>query len=207
MCPEHWRRSHKILKLVTSCWYTLLFLNLFALRFNSFSLKTAVDSPPPQSVRWNDMIRFKGIVPKHSICCWMAIVDELKTKCLLSARNILTDTCILCNHGPETISHLFIDCNYSCQDWDSVSSKFRITRQRSNFIVEQISFFLNSCNQSRQARQGKATSLLSSFASLHLFRQFGRKETTESLEASKSLGKAPLTVQSTRFILEHLTWT
>lgn len=36
--------------------------------------------------------------------------------------------CVLCSQHEETINHLFFDCHYSRQIWESILNRFQIQR-------------------------------------------------------------------------------
>lgn len=72
-------------------------------------------------------IWFISRVGKHFISAWMAILNGLKTKDVLSHRNVHTDSlCALCCREPETLDHLFSSCSWSSQIWSCILSKFKI---------------------------------------------------------------------------------
>lgn len=53
-----------------------------------FSLKSATPNNIPVSYSWSYTVWFKGRIPQHSVCAWLAIRDGLKTRALLRSRNV-----------------------------------------------------------------------------------------------------------------------
>lgn len=71
-----------------------------------FSMQSAVESMNNQQpfTIWSEVLCFKGMIPKHSICLWMALQNELKTRMLLSSKLLIliNDTsCTLCHSNIE----------------------------------------------------------------------------------------------------------
>ncbi|KAL0914301.1 hypothetical protein M5K25_014637 [Dendrobium thyrsiflorum] len=59
------------------------------------------------------LIMWKSVL-RYSVFGWLALVGGLKTAVELSRRNIQVDMdCVFCHNAPESISHLFFDCNFS----------------------------------------------------------------------------------------------
>ncbi|KAJ9536707.1 hypothetical protein OSB04_un000092 [Centaurea solstitialis] len=77
-----------------------------------------------QIMPWHDLCWFKGNIPKHSFCLWLAIQDRLPTqdrmrRWLPDDSNLL---CSLCNQQMDSRDHLFFQCNYSNMVWNAVRS-------------------------------------------------------------------------------------
>ncbi|XP_021724873.1 uncharacterized protein LOC110692182 [Chenopodium quinoa] len=67
-----------------------------------------------QEVAWTGWMWNAFNVPKHSFIAWIAIHDRLRLKSRLYKSGICdNDKCLLCDVHPETIQHLFFECNYS----------------------------------------------------------------------------------------------
>lgn len=62
---------------------------------------------------------FKGRINKHSMYCWMALQNGLKTRDLLVSRNIISSSyCIFCRNCHERSFRLFAECPFSLMIWD-----------------------------------------------------------------------------------------
>ncbi|KAL0906259.1 hypothetical protein M5K25_024737 [Dendrobium thyrsiflorum] len=63
---------------------------------------------------WAKSVWHRKSVLRFSVFGWLALVGGLKTSVELSRRNIQVDLdCVFCHNAPESISHLFFDCNFS----------------------------------------------------------------------------------------------
>ncbi|XP_022007436.1 uncharacterized protein LOC110906641 [Helianthus annuus] len=77
-------------------------------------------------VDWFNMVWFKQCIPRHSFNLWLVIRNKLKTQDRLtiweagSATNLNLMCCPLCNHGKDSRDHLFFECFYSSEVWNSI---------------------------------------------------------------------------------------
>nr|XP_009601179.1 uncharacterized protein LOC104096501 [Nicotiana tomentosiformis] len=63
---------------------------------------------------WSRWVWSKGNVPKHSFICWLAGHGQLLTRVRLQKMGVTQDTmCAICDNAPETIEHLFFECQFS----------------------------------------------------------------------------------------------
>lgn len=63
---------------------------------------------------WSRWIWCKGILPKHSFICWLAMHGRLLTKERLHRIGICQDdNCQLCGDAPETVVHIYFECTFS----------------------------------------------------------------------------------------------
>ncbi|XP_019267173.1 PREDICTED: uncharacterized protein LOC109244525 [Nicotiana attenuata] len=63
---------------------------------------------------WSRWVWSKGNVPKHSFICWLAGHGRLLTRVRLQKMGVTQDTmCTISDNAPETIEHLFFDCQFS----------------------------------------------------------------------------------------------
>ncbi|XP_028554340.1 uncharacterized protein LOC110105262 [Dendrobium catenatum] len=63
---------------------------------------------------WFEFIWFKKKILKHSVYAWLALVGGLRTADALRLRNIsISEDCLLCFHGQESVNHLFFECPLS----------------------------------------------------------------------------------------------
>jgi hypothetical protein len=64
-------------------------------------------------------------IPRIKFYAWLILVDRLNTKTMLRRRhiNIQDDAlCMLCDIGlEEDIDHLFFDCPFAAQRWNSIN--------------------------------------------------------------------------------------
>ncbi|XP_074321467.1 uncharacterized protein LOC141658052 [Silene latifolia] len=67
-------------------------------------------------VDWCSLVWNSWNIPKHSIITWLIIQEGLNTKAKLFQSGFCEDTlCLICGEQPETITHLFYECHYSCR--------------------------------------------------------------------------------------------
>ncbi|XP_020672051.1 uncharacterized protein LOC110092048 [Dendrobium catenatum] len=67
-----------------------------------------------QDSPWENLVWHKNYSLKHSVYVWLALVGGLKTHDALRLRNIVVpELCSLCNNHPESVNHLFFECDYS----------------------------------------------------------------------------------------------
>ncbi|XP_074292053.1 uncharacterized protein LOC141618891 [Silene latifolia] len=77
---------------------------------------------PP--VQWYEDVWDSWCVPKHAFIGWLIKREALNTRLKLKHIGVcITDSCVLCEGGPESHDHLFQDCPYSVrviaciEDW------------------------------------------------------------------------------------------
>ncbi|KAL0920981.1 hypothetical protein M5K25_008004 [Dendrobium thyrsiflorum] len=101
--------------------------------FSVYLLEFHKGDPP---VYWFKLVWHKHFALKYSIYTWLALNRGLKTADILSKRNILIEnTCPLCFAQPESIEHLFFECDYAffCfNKVDTSSGEFPFTAQTSS---------------------------------------------------------------------------
>lgn len=74
--------------------------------------------PQREKVPWRNLICNNAATPKSTFILWMALQNRLATADRLSSWHISCNpTCGLCNNAPETLAHLFFECNYSSEIW------------------------------------------------------------------------------------------
>ncbi|XP_038996241.1 uncharacterized protein LOC120120779 [Hibiscus syriacus] len=70
---------------------------------------------------WHKLIWFPAHIPKFSLFSWMVILDRLPTKDRLARFGLIVDhACGLCGTGLESRDHLFVDCSYAKDVWNSI---------------------------------------------------------------------------------------
>ncbi|GJZ84294.1 hypothetical protein Tco_0649633 [Tanacetum coccineum] len=82
--------------------------------------------PRSEVVNWYDVVWFTHCIPRHAFHMWLVAKRRLKTQDLLRHWDvngeILSFQCPLCDGQPDSHEHLFFDCTFSKQVWDSVKS-------------------------------------------------------------------------------------
>lgn len=74
-----------------------------------------------EKVAWKRLICNNKASPKSVFILWLAIQNRLATKDRLLSWNIPVDgTCCLCQQELETTSHIFFDCSFSKEIWETV---------------------------------------------------------------------------------------
>lgn len=98
-------------------------------------------------VDWSHLVWFPAHIPKCSVISWVAILGRLSTEVRLVLFGIKpTSCCSLCN-GSESHDHLFFNCPFSCQVWNSISANLNVSwapQSWSNWILMSSSFRGNS---------------------------------------------------------------
>ncbi|KAJ9538957.1 hypothetical protein OSB04_031690 [Centaurea solstitialis] len=76
-------------------------------------------------VQWAGSVWFKGHIPKHSFCMWVACLHRLPTQDRLATwKHDPPDLmCSLCGLMPDSHNHLFFECTYARQVWIQVLHK------------------------------------------------------------------------------------
>lgn len=70
--------------------------------------------PHGQSVGWFKAVWFKGIIPKHSLLCWVTARNRMHTRDRLMSWGLpVSPRCLLCDVEDETRQHIFFDCPFS----------------------------------------------------------------------------------------------
>ncbi|KAL4575833.1 hypothetical protein LXL04_011920 [Taraxacum kok-saghyz] len=91
------------------------------------------------TVLWNKIVWFKSQIPSHAIILWLALHNRLMTHDRMITWSTNTNLqCTLCKTNPDSIVHLFFECNYSCEVWNKVCllCNIHITETNLHQIVE-----------------------------------------------------------------------
>lgn len=101
---------------------------------------------PRQAVQaWNDLVWFKGAVPKYAFNMWVSQLNRLPTRQRLASWGITTNgSCCLCSRHIETRDHLLITCDYASEIWSLVFSRLCPTQQLSCCWSELLSWIRQS---------------------------------------------------------------
>lgn len=71
---------------------------------------------------WAKGVWFSKATPKFTFITWLALLNRLATMDRVSKWCLGADTvCVLCKNAVETRDHLFFDCTYSAQLWESLT--------------------------------------------------------------------------------------
>jgi hypothetical protein len=107
-----------------------------------------------------------GNLGKHKFFMWLLIKDRLSTRSILKRKNMfLTDyTCVLCQQGlEETCFHLFFECQFSKDCWNSISISWNFILQPLDMVIQARTdfgsrilreIFISSCWMIWKARNG-----------------------------------------------------
>nr|XP_043615886.1 uncharacterized protein LOC122587786 [Erigeron canadensis] len=77
-------------------------------------------------IDWAPIVWFSQCIPRHAFFLWLVIGRKLKTHDKMKQwdaggnTNINLLCCSLCKSGPDSHEHLFFECKYSLQVWNSV---------------------------------------------------------------------------------------
>lgn len=89
---------------------------------------------PRPKVTWHSLIWFKGMIPRYSFICWLAILNRLSTKDRQHRFNPdILPKCVLCGLE-ESRDHLFFACSFSSHVWSNITG---ILSQQAIFIWDQ----------------------------------------------------------------------
>ncbi|XP_058183911.1 uncharacterized protein LOC131301566 [Rhododendron vialii] len=75
-------------------------------------------------VRWSSFVWYSQNVSKWAFILWVACLKRLATRDRLKRWGMQIDSlCILCSQTEESAAHLFSDCHFSRQIWESILNK------------------------------------------------------------------------------------
>lgn len=139
-----------------------------------------------QQCQWHKEVWFKYTTPKYSFILWLAMKGRMTTGDRMRNWNggaNINVSCVLCNEPLETVEHLFFECSYSAEIWETLmkgvlldkttvkwEELMRIMRDSSNgkmkqFIIKyvfQTSVYMiwRERNRRRHGEKASTTSLL-----------------------------------------------
>ncbi|KAL4588964.1 hypothetical protein LXL04_001865 [Taraxacum kok-saghyz] len=93
------------------------------------------------TVLWYKIVWFKSQIPSHAFILWLALHNRLMTHDRMITWSTNANLqCTLCNTNPDSIVHLFFECNYSREVWNKVCLLCNIHITENNFhqVVELI---------------------------------------------------------------------
>ncbi|KAJ9536641.1 hypothetical protein OSB04_un000190 [Centaurea solstitialis] len=76
-------------------------------------------------VEWTNVVWFKGHIPKHAFCTWLACLRRLPTQDrMINWKHDPPDfRCSLCNSCMDSHSHLFFECTFASEVWSCIKAK------------------------------------------------------------------------------------
>lgn len=92
---------------------------------------------------WSHTVWFPAHIPKCSVVTWLAIQHRLSTEDRLVLFGIKSSSCCSLCGGSESHDHLFFNCPFSSQIWDSISTKLNVSwapQSWANWVVLLSSF-------------------------------------------------------------------
>ena len=77
---------------------------------------------------WPNSVWFKGCVPKHSLCLWVACHNRLPTRDRIALWNHDPPDmlCTFCKNVSDSHEHLFFQCQFSLEVWRAVKHQLQL---------------------------------------------------------------------------------
>ncbi|GKA70985.1 RNA-directed DNA polymerase, eukaryota, reverse transcriptase zinc-binding domain protein [Tanacetum coccineum] len=142
--PKEWKEFHKdILKIPIPKLNKGIQDNYFWITNDKKTVRLSINKTwndwreHSHKVDWCDAVWFSNCTPKHSFILWIAILGRSTTQDKL--QKWYPDkqmTCSLCDLCPDSIGHLFFECNYSNVVWAGLKEKDDSLRNRRIFADE-----------------------------------------------------------------------
>ena len=85
-------------------------------------------------VSWHKVVWFSHCIPKHSFIFWLAILRRLATQDRIAKwypRRVLQ--CSLCGSCPDSVDHLFFDCQYTRGIWETMKKMMNLEQMTNNW--------------------------------------------------------------------------
>lgn len=95
---------------------------------STFTIKEAIKTIQVQQplVPWRNTVWGEHSVPRYVIILWMACWNRLNTLDKLHSWGLTTSNiCVFCSRAVETHEHLFFQCSFSFQIWNSILSRLK----------------------------------------------------------------------------------
>lgn len=75
-------------------------------------------------VTWHKEVWFSGGIPKHRFLTWLFVLDRCPTKDRMASWGLGVDRgCVLCNIAQESRDHLFFNCPFTWDIWESLTHR------------------------------------------------------------------------------------
>ncbi|XP_077232559.1 uncharacterized protein LOC143869884 [Tasmannia lanceolata] len=94
---------------------------------------------------WASRIWFSCHIPRHALVSWKALKNGLSTTDNLPFLDpSVNRSCILCNFGLESVTHLFFQCNYSKWIWNIILGKLGHRRNPNPDLLQEELWLANN---------------------------------------------------------------
>lgn len=102
---------------------------------------------------WAFVKLWKSPAPSKVVAfSWMAIIDRIPTRSNLAFRRVLAtgdpQGCVLCGHGEETTTHLFLHCNVVALIWRKLMDWLEINLITPSNLFMHFACWSDTCNSS-----------------------------------------------------------
>ena len=96
-------------------------------------------------VPWGKIIWARATIPRHAFISWVIVQHRLPTKVRLNKFTPQSDiTCILCNNAAEDDNHIFSECSYAKEVWDSITKWWPLPFAPTHSSVEDMTIPLSN---------------------------------------------------------------
>lgn len=109
--------------------------------------------PRSNVVDWHKVVWFPQMIPRHASNLWLILKCKLLTQDKLISWSVNQGNaliCPLCETQPDTHEHLFFECGYARQVWDTLGQFMGFSQMPNN--LEGIVFFLNLVAKAKSIR-------------------------------------------------------
>ncbi|XP_021724905.1 uncharacterized protein LOC110692214 [Chenopodium quinoa] len=90
-----------------------------------------------EKVSWSRVLCQNQASPRSLFTTWLAVNNRLPTRDRLAVWGIVAIVnCCLCNAAPESVEHLFFQCDFSAQIWSMALKALQFNRNPSPFSNE-----------------------------------------------------------------------
>ena len=111
--------------------------------YNAIRTPTSISHPVMQSKDWKELWKMK-IHARLKNLLWKLAWEILPTTSILNRRFALaSNECHLCSKAPETLEHLFLQCDYAAQVWLLAPWPLRMNTLDSISMVEWVKMIIN----------------------------------------------------------------
>lgn len=79
---------------------------------------------------WSSIVCANTVAPRACFITWLVLQGKVRTRDLLVKWGVTTDTiCALCSAQNESIPHIFFNCTYSLEIWNSILKWLKYSHQ------------------------------------------------------------------------------
>lgn len=94
---------------------------------------------------WSKVVWVPNHIPKHSFFVWKTMIKRVLTQSRLCKMGILqTSQCYLCWNGTKTLDHLYFDCAFTKDVWETMLKEIHPTRRRARNYVNECEWILKT---------------------------------------------------------------